>query len=576
LEIAKKLAEKSQNKQLSGGKMGKVEKLGRKSLTAAVAMAVLSCAAQTSYASVDSDESAPQIPNPLEMNRSMLRLNDAWTALKNERSMRSIFEESNNSLSAVKRVSSGKLETVKFQHFYKGLEVIGSMVMHQTSLLGSRVLNRIAQLDLDTHPRLDEKEASEVALSLLGKRDLSNKPSLKILPEAEGNGARLVYWVDIDANDIDGAREVIIDANSGEVIGNISKNIAIAPISVFSAKNQGTLITQNLVKDPTTGKPAVGGCTLTDMASGKKTQIDATKCKTLQMTDLPPNQCQVVLGDQPAVIQPQFCQPQVKNSVPVGNDPSAIRAFQNSQAVLSYYQMHHGRNSYDNKGSSPVNVVHGGIGYDNAYWSTQQNVMVYGDGDGKVFNDFTLALDVAGHEQTHGVVAYSAKFLGMKESGALNEAFADFFGKMIANDNDWAIGRKIFVNPAAAKGVRDIANPGALTFCASYGPTGTCAQRRPFPTTLKEKMPQMATCDGSNDNCWVHINSTIVSHAAYLVVQSIGAPRAEKLYYAAMTHALTARDDIASSAKTIKTLCPSVLDAPSCQAVTKAYASVGL
>ena len=31
--------------------------------------------------------------------------------------------------------------------------------------------------------------------------------------------------------------------------------------------------------------------------------------------------------------------------------------------------------------------------------------MVYGDGDGKLFGRFTVAVDVIGHELTHGVTA---------------------------------------------------------------------------------------------------------------------------------------------------------------------------
>ncbi len=557
------------------GKSGRVSSLGLKNLTAAAFIAALGCTAQQSFANIGSDDSIASFPNPLEMNRSRLRLNEAWDALKNEGSLRSVFNEARNSLNATKRVSSNKLETVKFQHFYNGLEVIGSMVMHQKSPFGSHILNRIAQLDLDTKPRVQESEATGIAMSLLGKRELSNKPVLKILPDAEGSGARLVYWIDINSDEIDGEREVIIDANSGEVIGNVSKNIAIAPIFAYSAQNQGTVVSQNMTPGPT-GQPTVSSCTLTNLSNGQKSQITADKCQNLKMSDLPPNQCQVIFGDQPAVLQPQYCQPQVLNSVPQGSDPAALRAFRNGQAVLGYYLTHHGRNSYDNKGSSPVNIVHAGISFDNAFWSTKQNIMVYGDGDGKIFGDFTLALDVAGHEQTHGVVAYTAKLLGLGESGALNEAFADFFGKMIANDGDWAVGRKLFLNPAQAKGVRDLANPAALTFCAVIGADGRCAQRRPFPAHISQKMIQTGTQDGSNDNGWVHINSTIPSHASYLVVQAIGPQKAEQLYYAALTHALTARDDITTAARSIKTICTRVLDAASCQAVNKAYAQVGL
>ena len=45
-------------------------------------------------------------------------------------------------------------------------------------------------------------------------------------------------------------------------------------------------------------------------------------------------------------------------------------------------------------------------GYDNAFWDGAQ--MVFGDGDGKIFQRFTKAVDVIGHELTHGVTQYEA------------------------------------------------------------------------------------------------------------------------------------------------------------------------
>jgi Zn-dependent metalloprotease len=38
-------------------------------------------------------------------------------------------------------------------------------------------------------------------------------------------------------------------------------------------------------------------------------------------------------------------------------------------------------------------------------WNGEQ--MVYGDGDGRLFNRFTASLDVIGHELTHGVTQYT-------------------------------------------------------------------------------------------------------------------------------------------------------------------------
>ena len=91
-------------------------------------------------------------------------------------------------------------------------------------------------------------------------------------------------------------------------------------------------------------------------------------------------------------------------------------------------------------------TVHYGAQYDNAFWNGNQ--MVYGDGDGRLFNRFTIAIDVIGHELTHGVVQYEAGLLYQGESGALNDSFADVFGSLVKqrslNQNveeaDWLIG----------------------------------------------------------------------------------------------------------------------------------------
>ena len=60
-------------------------------------------------------------------------------------------------------------------------------------------------------------------------------------------------------------------------------------------------------------------------------------------------------------------------------------------------------------------------------------------------------LDVAGHEMTHGVISTTAGLIYMGESGAVNEALADFFGEAIEGDGDWIMGDEIFVDPTTAK-----------------------------------------------------------------------------------------------------------------------------
>ena len=77
--------------------------------------------------------------------------------------------------------------------------------------------------------------------------------------------------------------------------------------------------------------------------------------------------------------------------------------------------------------------------------------MTYGDGDGNAHP--LTALDVAGHEMSHGVTANTAGLNYSGESGGLNEATSDIFGtgvEFYANNasdpGDYLIGEKIDIN----------------------------------------------------------------------------------------------------------------------------------
>ena len=85
--------------------------------------------------------------------------------------------------------------------------------------------------------------------------------------------------------------------------------------------------------------------------------------------------------------------------------------------------------SIDGEGLPLDATVHYGHLYDNAFWDGQQ--MVFGDGDGEVFERFTKSLSVIGHELTHGVTQYSAGLVYRNQAGALNESMSDVFGALV-------------------------------------------------------------------------------------------------------------------------------------------------
>jgi len=120
----------------------------------------------------------------------------------------------------------------------------------------------------------------------------------------------------------------------------------------------------------------------------------------------------------------------------------------NSGASITYdlYKSVYDRDSIDDKGMCIESTVHYEKDYNNAFWDGKQ--MVYGDGDGDLFNRFTISIDVIGHELTHGVTEYEAGLEYADQPGALNESMSDVFGSLVkqkskkqtAEKADWLIG----------------------------------------------------------------------------------------------------------------------------------------
>jgi Zn-dependent metalloprotease len=156
--------------------------------------------------------------------------------------------------------------------------------------------------------------------------------------------------------------------------------------------------------------------------------------------------------------------PSPKNS----KDPTAKRAFLETTSVAKFYKAVFNRNSIDDAGMTMMSSIHFGRNFNNAMWNGTQ--MVYGDGDGKLFTDFTGGNDVIGHELTHGVTQHSLQLSYSGDAGGLNESVSDCFGSMFRQweggqdvmKADWLIGSDIIGPVAKSKGfncLRNMANP---------------------------------------------------------------------------------------------------------------------
>lgn len=201
------------------------------------------------------------------------------------------------------------------------------------------------------------------------------------------------------------------------------------------------------------------------------------------------------------------------SSPEVSNDLEVIEAYKSSIKVYDFYQKVFGRNSIDGKGMDILSSVHYNKEYDNAFWQGEQ--MVYGDGDGVIFERFTIDLDVTGHELTHGVTQYDNELEYQNQSGAINESLSDIFGSMLkqyasnqsCEEADWLIGHELMIGNQYS--LRSLKAPG--TAYKGHPELGD----DPQPATMDDYRAM------DDDNGGVHINSGIPNHAFYLMTNKL-------------------------------------------------------
>lgn len=219
-----------------------------------------------------------------------------------------------------------------------------------------------------------------------------------------------------------------------------------------------------------------------------------------------------------------------KEGAPPCGDVAADEAYDALGATHDFYWQVYERNSIDDDGMHMKATVHFDKDYNNAFWDGQ--AMVFGDGDGDIFNRFTVSLDVIGHELTHGVVGDEAQLQYFQQSGALNESISDIFGSLVkqyllkqtADKADWLIGAGLLTARIKGVALRSMKAPGTAFDDPLLGKDPQPAHMKNFVRTWE-------------DNGGVHINSGIPNHAFYLAATNISGyawEKAGRIWYEAL------------------------------------------
>ena len=187
---------------------------------------------------------------------------------------------------------------------------------------------------------------------------------------------------------------------------------------------------------------------------------------------------------------------------PTTVNTAAADAAYGAAETWDFYKNTFGRNGIKNNGVGALSKVHYGNSYVNAFWDDSCFCMTYGDGSGNARP--LTALDVAGHEMSHGVTSATAGLVYSGESGGLNEGTSDIFGTAVefyaknsSDVGDYLIGEKIDIF-GNGKPLRYMDQPSKDGNSADY-----------WSSTV-----------GNKD---VHYSSGVANHFFYLLAEGSGA-----------------------------------------------------
>ncbi|MBV6699406.1 M4 family metallopeptidase [Kitasatospora aureofaciens] len=433
------------------------------------------------------------------------------------------------------RAGDGR-RTVRFQQRHGGIPVLGGQYL--VHLTGDDAAQRVESaggryftgLTAPTTPTVPDDVLRTAALGALADPAAragatAEDGGLVILPGGAGRLARHFTVRPAGAADTPTVREVYVDATAGVVA---LAHDAGAPYVVPGATADpapGATVT------PATGTaPDAHGRTVPvnigRLADGSYQLTDLTRPAAITTYDAAGRDYNDFGGRIPADVLPAHS---AGPDFPAATGIDGVTdAHLNAAIVYDFYHDRLGRDGLDGKAGpidSVVNVSAGGKVFPNAFWDGKK--MIYGGGGPEKY-PFSVALDVAGHEMTHGVIQHTANLAYLGQPGAMNEALADYFGNAIE---------------VTARGIA-MDDPKAALLGESLCRTGTpeaCATRR--LDDHRSTVDDYIGVGPDTDSAGVHLNSTIFGGALWDIRRTLDPLTADRLIYRALADYLTPLDD---------------------------------
>ena len=337
---------------------------------------------------------------------------------------------------------------VRFTRSYDNLPVLGGdFVVHLTAADKTNGLS-LAQtktIKASTTPGIKKAQAAQKARGEFTGKDIGKAGDPRLVIDARKGEPVLAWKTTVTGMQADGqtpSRQIIVtDANTGTV--RSATETITTPIRVGQVTKQGSAKPQpNGVAATGSGRGIfVGNVTLNTTGSGSSYSMVDTTHGSNRTCDLQNRTatCTTFTDADNAW----------GNGTQSDRASAGVDAHYGAAKTFDYFKLTFGRNGIFNNGAGVPSRVHYGNNYVNAYWDGSQ--MTYGDGTNN--QNPLVALDVAGHEMTHGVTENTANLNYSGDAGGLNESTSDIFGTMVeffannpSDTPDFLIGEKININ----------------------------------------------------------------------------------------------------------------------------------
>lgn len=456
-------------------------------------------------------------------------------------------------------VSASGIVADRYTQLHQGVPVFGGafVVRSRATAQGAVVVGTSGTyytgLSVATRPTLTREQARRAIVGTLALRGLrltaAEEGSLTVIPTGPGE---LAYQWQLTATDVRTGSllrlEALTDAHHGTIVSAWQSLEMAKPVETTGVTVTGDTVPLNVMQND------AGTYVLSDTTK----PMFATSGGVIETYDAKGADYRDWLKDTAPSLSPAET-----SAVPVAghlSDIGAVDAHYGLSAVYDYYYKHFGRNSIDGKGmpiKAVVNVTDKGRPFLNAFWDGRE--MVFGGNTATEF-PYSAALDVIGHELTHGVTQSTANLVYFGESGAMNEAYSDYFGAAIEAD----VRHTPMSDPDVALIGEDLCRTGTPRQCAFRDLNDG--------STIKQNFEGII-----NDHAGVHINAPVYSGALWNIREALGPELGDKLVYTTLTQYLTSTDDfLAGRAATLAAAKDLGLSAAQVKAVENAFTQVGI